>query len=229
MLLGILSPVFPKWIIVSDAKPLLLQIAARASVLATNPHTLSSPLPTPANPHPHSSTPQSTPRRPSLPTPWPRQLELVGAPRPLRQLFPNGGQVSGRPVERHLILQDCHARHPPGQRLGKPRAIPVTMPSKPAGRGGRPSCSRMALTGEGGLAGRHFVDHGAQREEVGACIDGLAACSGNMQATVPRVDPGEVRSPLGAPNVLRRMLPGWRTWPWLRRRPPAWPNRNRGF
>jgi len=90
-------------------------------------------------------------------------------------------------------------------------------------------------SGEGGLAGRHFVDHGAQREEVGACIDGLAACSGNMQATVPRVDPGEVRSPLGAPNVLRRMLPGWRTWPWLRRnpalrrRPPAWPNRNRGF
>jgi hypothetical protein len=66
------------------------------------------------------------------------------------------------------------------------------MASKPAGRGGRPSCSRTALTGggslgeqrgkngggaspgEGGLAGGHLINDGAQREKVGAGVERLA-------------------------------------------------------
>jgi hypothetical protein len=62
------------------------------------------------------------------------------------------------------------------------------------------SISAAIVSGDGGAAERrttrqHFIEHAAECPDVGAFVDGLAACLlGLMYATVPTIKPSRVSS-----------------------------------
>ena len=73
----------------------------------------------------------------------------------------------------------------------------------------RPQSRLVGLPGVGDLAGEREVQHAAERVDVGAPVDGLAAdLLGAMKSIVPTHPPGEVRPPsesawLARPKSLR--------------------------